>query len=158
MYNLGKMSNAIDEPFDQELDSPPTRELLRISDSIEDMMKSYRILYIEYSEILKKTLARLKRTGDRNNHKGKKFYYNQFKTLVENNGGKCIGGLDDYNIAITPILVECKNEHQWYLSPNNAQQGKWCPKCKIHAGELIALGSCMHLFDKPFIKIRPQLA
>lgn len=82
-------------------------------------------------------------------------YFCKFKEIIEQNGGSCIGTADDYITAHTQIKVKCVDGHEWHLSLNNAIKNKWCPKCKTNLGELIALASCIYLFDKPFTKVRP---
>ena len=83
-------------------------------------------------------------------------YFNKLKTIVEQTGGSCLGKLDDYITAHSKLLIKCKQGHEWEATLNNLNLGKWCPKCKINIGELIALASCNHLFDKEFIKIKPN--
>jgi len=47
--------------------------------------------------------------------------------LARKKRGICLS--DIYINARTKILWKCKNGHQWAATPNNIQQGAWCPHC-----------------------------
>lgn len=82
-------------------------------------------------------------------------YFNKFKKIVEQNGGNCLGTVDDYESAHSKIKVKCKDGHEWETSLNTLNKNCWCPTCSTFTSELIALESCKHLFDKPFVKVKP---
>ena len=83
-------------------------------------------------------------------------HFEEFVKIVNKNGGTCLGTINDYKNAITPIKVKCKDGHEWKISPSNVKLGRWCPICKTNTGELIAYGACKFLFGKDFKKVRPD--
>lgn len=52
----------------------------------------------------------------------------EYKQIALSRGGKCFS--DTYVNAKTKLLWECKRGHQFFSSPDNVKQGKWCPDCK----------------------------
>ena len=56
-------------------------------------------------------------------------YFNKFVELVEEKGGECLSKQKDYENAHTKLKVQCKNDHTFEISANNANGGKWCLKC-----------------------------
>lgn len=83
-------------------------------------------------------------------------YFAEFVKYVTENGGICLGTINDYKGARIPIKIKCNVGHEFKLSLNNSQKKRWCPKCKINIGEIIALNACNYLFGKKFEKVRPQ--
>jgi len=47
--------------------------------------------------------------------------------LAERRSGKCLS--NSYVNAHTKLLWECAEGHQWEATPNDIQQGTWCPFC-----------------------------
>lgn len=47
--------------------------------------------------------------------------------LAETRGGRCVS--DVYVSALSKLTWECAKGHRWMATPNNIQQGTWCPKC-----------------------------
>lgn len=91
----------------------------------------------------------------KNRNDRKKKYFDEFVTIVEKNGGKFLGKLEDYETAHSKIKVKCANGHIWKTCLNYLKLDRWCPKCNDSIGEIVALHSCNYLFDKEFKKIRP---
>ena len=85
-----------------------------------------------------------------------KMRFKFFEEIVKKNGGTCIGTFADYQGVREPISVKCKDGHEWKISPNNLEFGRWCPICKANIGELIAHAVCEFLFGKKFKKVRPN--
>lgn len=81
-------------------------------------------------------------------------YYNSFKKIVEEKGGKMKSLPLDYINALHKLKVICQDLHEFQISLNNLQKGKWCPDCNINMGEIISKCAIEHLLDKPFIKTR----
>jgi hypothetical protein len=48
--------------------------------------------------------------------------------LAEKNQGKCLS--TTYVNCKTKMLWKCKNGHQFQATPENVNQGKWCPHCR----------------------------
>jgi hypothetical protein len=49
--------------------------------------------------------------------------------LAEEKGGKCLS--KTYVNALSKILWECAEGHQWEATPDGIKQGHWCPICSI---------------------------
>ena len=49
------------------------------------------------------------------------------KKLAQTKGGRCVS--QTYINPITKLKWECSRGHQWEATPNNIQQGRWCPLC-----------------------------
>lgn len=47
--------------------------------------------------------------------------------LARKKGGKCLS--QKYINIDTKLLWECKNNHQWWATPNKIQHNRWCPYC-----------------------------
>lgn len=82
-------------------------------------------------------------------------YFTEFKTNVENMGGTCLGVLENYQNAKSPLLIRCEDGHEWESNITRVKTS-WCPHCTTFLGESVSLQSCVHLFNKPFKKIRPD--
>ena len=85
----------------------------------------------------------------------RKKYFNEYKKIIEEKGGKVISSVNEYQTAHSKLKVQCTDKHLFAITLNNAQRGKWCPHCLIYIGELISKCFLQHIFEKPFIKIRP---
>jgi hypothetical protein len=83
-------------------------------------------------------------------------YYNEYKNLVEKKNGVMMSTVDDYINAHSKLKIKCCNNHEFDMTYNNFSNNKWCPQCQLHQNELITLNALEHLFDKTFIKCRPD--
>jgi hypothetical protein len=50
------------------------------------------------------------------------------QALAEKNGGVCLS--DEYLNVSTKLKWRCKEGHEWESTPDNIQQGGWCPRCR----------------------------
>jgi hypothetical protein len=83
-------------------------------------------------------------------------YFSEFKNTVEEKGGTCLSNIEDYKTAHIKLKVQCIMKHEFDISLNNLKKCRWCPKCKLSIAERIVQDFLEHLFDKQFIKIRPD--
>lgn len=83
-------------------------------------------------------------------------YFTKLTKIVEQNGGTCLGTVDDYENAYSKILIKCGDNHEWDATLNNLNTNRWCPICKTYTGELVAMSACKYLFQKSFKKVRPR--
>lgn len=86
----------------------------------------------------------------------RQYYYNAFKTLVEEKKGTLISDLSVYINAHSHLSIKCQNDHVFKITLNNLKHDKWCSKCRLNIGELISKCAIEHLLDKQFVKIRPS--
>ncbi len=49
------------------------------------------------------------------------------KNLAAQHGGQCLSPV--YRDGNTKLLWQCQAGHKWETTPNNVQQGHWCPEC-----------------------------
>ncbi|MFX1366353.1 MAG: hypothetical protein ACFE9Y_15660 [Promethearchaeota archaeon] len=64
-----------------------------------------------------------------NPQKTKEDYYYELKKIVESKGGVLIS--TKYENTTTKVEIRCKNNHQWWITPNDIKQGYWCNECYI---------------------------
>lgn len=83
----------------------------------------------------------------------KGIYKHELGQIVIKNNGKCI---EEYIGATTKIKFECQFKHTWYATPNSIKNGSWCPKCSSGFYERICKEYFEQIFEKEFIKIRPN--
>ena len=57
----------------------------------------------------------------------RELYAQKFRTFVKNKGGTL---LTPYKGRFKPVVIECKNEHEWESTPAAVYQGSWCKTCK----------------------------
>ena len=60
----------------------------------------------------------------------KKYTIEEFKQIALEKGGLCLSL--KYVNGNTPLLFECKENHQWETEPRNIIRGNWCPICVGH--------------------------
>ena len=118
-------------------------------DSISEYNKQYR-------EKNKEKVQAYYKKSDKQKEQNKKIrqqkYFNKLTKIVEQNGGSCLDTEDKYENAYSKILIKCKDGHEWQATLNNLNNNRWCPTCKTYTGELVSLGACNYLFQKPFKK------
>lgn len=85
-----------------------------------------------------------------------KKYFSEFKITVEEKGGICLSNIEDYKNAQSKLNVKCFLNHEFGITYSNLKLCRWCPKCKLSIAERIVQDFLEHLFDKQFIKIRPE--
>jgi hypothetical protein len=83
-------------------------------------------------------------------------YFNKYKKIVEQKGGIMISTISDYNNAHSKLRIKCSNNHEFECTLNNLSKNEWCSKCKLKINEMVTLCALEHLFEKKFIKIRPN--
>lgn len=86
----------------------------------------------------------------------KLIYFNKFKELVKKRNGQLLGSLIEYDNAHSKLKVKCVNEHNFDITLSNLNLKKWCPLCNTKLGEYISIKIMEYLFDKKFIKVRPD--
>lgn len=74
--------------------------------------------------------------------------------VLDRHEGKCLS--IEYINSKTSLLFECKDGHQWTAIWTNIYKGKWCPICSKFAGERITRIFFESIFDKKFLKARPE--
>lgn len=52
---------------------------------------------------------------------------NRMRAVAESRGGHCLS--DAYITTKTKLRFECAKGHQWEATPNNINNGRWCPIC-----------------------------
>lgn len=69
-------------------------------------------------------------------------------------GGSCLG---NYTGSHNKIEFECANKHRWFATYNNIYyNNSWCPHCNLGMGENICKLYFETIFQREFIKIRPD--
>lgn len=63
---------------------------------------------------------------------------------------------EKYKNAHKKLKIKCKNDHCFEMCWTKIQQDRWCPECKIPISELIYKHVIEKIFNKPFLKIRPE--
>jgi len=72
------------------------------------------------------------------------------RKMAEERGGVCVS--EKYVNAHTKLRWQCKNGHEWEMTPNNVRSGQWCPKCagkqRLTIGEMQSIaegrgGKCL---------------
>lgn len=58
----------------------------------------------------------------------------KFYSIIQERGGIT---LSEYVDSTTKILLQCDKGHQWYTSPKNIRNSRWCPTCNMSKGELM---------------------
>lgn len=53
--------------------------------------------------------------------------FTNLKKIVKKRNGQCLS--KKYYNAKTKFIFKCAQNHKWKATPNNIQQGKWCPIC-----------------------------
>ena len=101
--------------------------LLRIKEQIPFNLQN---IIEEIKNIL--TINKIQFTSNINIEEIKNNVYNNTKIekyidIAKSRGGKCIS--IKYINAMTKLTWECINKHIWQATPNNIQQGGWCPQC-----------------------------
>jgi hypothetical protein len=74
--------------------------------------------------------------------------------LAESRGGKCLS--ENYKNDMSNITWQCNEGHIWDATPNNIKHGRWCPTCAPGFGERVCRLFFEKIFEKPFIKTRPN--
>ncbi len=78
----------------------------------------------------------------------------EMQDLANQRGGVCISL--DYKNDATKLKWKCSENHIWEATPNNIKHGKWCPTCSEGLGERVCRLYFQKIFQKPFIKVRPE--
>jgi hypothetical protein len=64
---------------------------------------------------------------------------NDMSVMARANGGTILS--EEYVNAATKLLWRCKEQHDFYATPNSVQSGHWCPTCsKLNAGNSQRIG------------------
>lgn len=75
--------------------------------------------------------------------------------IVNNKGGKCLS--EEYINMETKMLWKCADGHEWYAVLRNIIHGNtWCPQCRYFLREEVCRKLLENMFDKKFIKIKPD--
>jgi len=120
-------------------------------EKIAEYNKKYR------EENLEKVKAYYKKTDeekDINRKERQQKYFTKFKKIVEKKGGIMLS--TNYENAHSKLKIKCSNNHEFECSTNSLDNDVWCANCNIKINECITLCALEHLFQKQFIKIRPD--
>lgn len=74
--------------------------------------------------------------------------------LAKVRGGECLSVT--YKGAHSKLEWKCKFGHKWIAKPNNIKNGTWCPICSSGTGERMCKLFFEKLFNKKFVKCRPD--
>src|SRR5271165_169287 len=74
--------------------------------------------------------------------------------VKEKHNGKCLS--IEYEHSHANLLFQCELEHEWKATWSNIKKGKWCPQCSMFVGERITKLFFENIFDRAFIKCRPD--
>ena len=69
-------------------------------------------------------------------------------------GGECLSS--EYVSDSKKIIWRCSENHMFETTPNNIKHGKWCPECSSGMGERVCRLYFETIFQKPFLRIRPD--
>jgi len=84
----------------------------------------------------------------------KKRNIEEMLVIGKERGGKCLSKV--YINDFTKLEWECCDGHNFWTSPNNIKHGKWCPECSSGFYERICRFYFEKIFEKKFIKVRPD--
>jgi hypothetical protein len=84
----------------------------------------------------------------------KKRNIEEMLVIGKDRGGKCLSKV--YINDFTKLEWECCDGHNFWTSPNNIKHGKWCPECSSGFYERICRFYFEKIFEKKFIKVRPD--
>ena len=54
-------------------------------------------------------------------------FLKKYKKIAKDRGGKCLSTI--YINSTAWLEWQCHEGHTWEATPNQIQQGSWCPKC-----------------------------
>lgn len=74
--------------------------------------------------------------------------------VITKHSGKCLS--TEYKNNRTHLKFECKFGHQWNAIWTNVKRGHWCNDCNELTGERITRLYFEAIFEKKFLKIRPD--
>lgn len=78
----------------------------------------------------------------------------EMRAIAKSRNGLCLS--KNYFNINTKLKWQCENNHIWDATPDMIKRGTWCPQCNIHVSEEICRLYMEYIFQKPFIKIRPN--
>ena len=84
----------------------------------------------------------------------KKRNIDEMRVIGKERGGKCLSV--EYINDFSKLEWECCEGHRFLTSPNNIKHGKWCPECSTGIYERICRLYFEKIFNKPFLRIRPD--
>ena len=67
----------------------------------------------------------------------------ELKMIAQERGGKCLS--NKYVNALTQLLWECAEGHQWQAPPNRIKNGHWCKECGIKKGAALRIGDIIEM-------------
>lgn len=74
--------------------------------------------------------------------------------IAKERGGVCLS--TEYLGAINKLKWRCLFGHEWLAKPSSIKNGTWCPQCSIGIGERICRLIFETIFNKTFLKVRPN--
>lgn len=83
-------------------------------------------------------------------------YFERFRFLVEEKGGKVISNPNEYINSHHKLKVICSENHNFEICLNNIKKNRWCPLCSTRKMERYTKAIIEKLTNKKFIKIRPS--
>lgn len=123
------------------------------ADKVSDYNKKYREEHPEQIQsYYKKTDEEKEETQNARITK----YYDKFRQLIEQKGGKCLSEKDDYATAHTKLKAQCQDGHEFEICLNNLSKDRWCSHCNIFYGEEYSRFIMNYFFDCKFEKKRPE--
>ena len=85
----------------------------------------------------------------------KKLTIEEMHKIAKERSGRCLS--KKYIGISTKLEWECLNQHRWFATPRGIKnKGHWCPKCNINYKEELCRTIFEQIFQKKFIKSRPD--
>ncbi|WP_423798172.1 zinc-ribbon domain-containing protein [Neobacillus sp. SAB-20_R2A] len=85
-----------------------------------------KIKYIK-NELTKHGVELVVKTVNMKNFRSNLQTLERYASIARSKGGKCLSEI--YVSAHTPLEWECAKGHNWFATPTNIQQDKWCKQC-----------------------------
>lgn len=78
----------------------------------------------------------------------------EIKKMAKDRGGECLA--KDYNTIEDKVSWKCKYDHEWTTSIRSVRNGSWCIYCSKFKSETVCRWVFETIFEKQFIKTRPD--
>lgn len=78
----------------------------------------------------------------------------KLQELAKSKQGKLLS--TTYTMARDKYLWQCAENHQWWAAAQGVSYGQWCPHCSGSLGERLCRTIFEQIFNKPFIKVKPE--
>jgi hypothetical protein len=78
----------------------------------------------------------------------------RLQSLAHDRGGELLSS--EYKGVSKQHHWRCANGHSWKARPSDIIRGGWCPNCKQGLGERITRAFFEQIFDREFVRLRPD--